>query len=87
MNYYVYIIQSRSTNKFYTRITNDLKRRLKEHNKVKSNTNVSRNLTDFEYIYTEQFASRTEARKKEIYLKSGVGREFRSKLIESKKRV
>ncbi len=87
MNYYVYIIKSESTGRVYTGITNDLNRRLNEHNKRKSNTIVSRNLTDFKYIYTEKVSNRIEARKREKYLKSGVGREFRNKLLRSIPRV
>jgi putative endonuclease len=33
MNYYVYILHSYSTSRYYKGVTNDLKRRLKEHNK------------------------------------------------------
>ena len=87
MSYFVYIIQSESTRKYYTGITTDLKRRLKEHNKIKSNTVVTKYLTDFKYIYTEEVKNRNEARKREKYFKSGVGREFRDKLVKSIMRV
>ena len=87
MSYFVYIIQSKSTGKYYTGITNDLNRRLSEHNKTKSNTIVSKNLTDFEFIYSEKVSNRIQARKREKYLKSGVGREFRNRLMKSSMRV
>ena len=83
----MYIIQSKSTGKYYTGITNDLNRRLSEHNKTKSNTIVSKNLTDFEFIYSEKVSNRIQARKREKYLKSGVGREFRNRLMKSSMRV
>ena len=87
MSYFVYIIRSSGTGKFYTGITNDLNRRLHEHNKRKSNTVVSKYLTDFEYVYTEKVTNRIVARKIEKYLKSGVGREFRNNIIGLIKRV
>ncbi len=42
---------------------------------------------DFKIIYIEKVTNRAEARKREKYLKSGVGREFRNKLFESDSRV
>jgi len=87
MNYYVYIIKSSSTGKFYTGITNDIDRRLREHNRKKSNTIVTRNLIDFTLVYKEEAVNRIEARKREKYLKSGVGREFRNKILQVDLRV
>ncbi len=80
--YFVYIIQSSSTKKFYTGITNNIDRRLEEHNRINSNSVVSRGLTDFELVYTEEVCDRISARKLEKYLKSGAGREFRDEIVK-----
>lgn len=83
MKYYVYVIKSRSTGKFYTGMTNDLQRRISEHNRSKSNTIVTKYLTDFELVYSEEVDSREIARKREKYLKSGCGRKFRDQHLSS----
>jgi len=81
--YYVYIIKSRKDKKFYTGITNNLERRLKEHNQGKKSTRSTKNRGPFDLVYFEEVDNRLLARKREKYLKSGIGREFRNKLLES----
>jgi len=49
---------------------------LKEHNRGKKSTPSTRNRGPFLLIYKEKVKDRKEARKREKYLKSGVGREF-----------
>lgn len=79
--YFVYIIRSTKDKKFYTGITNNLERRVFEHNKGKKSTKSTVNRGPFEIIHFEKFSNRKEARAREIFLKSGAGRDFRSKLI------
>ncbi|MBI5306450.1 GIY-YIG nuclease family protein [Candidatus Wolfebacteria bacterium] len=74
--YFVYILESKKDGKFYTGITNDLKRRLSDHNKGKSSTPSTKNRGPFIVIYSEKVENRKIARKREKYLKSGSGREF-----------
>jgi putative endonuclease len=69
-----YVLRSRKNGRLYTGSTNDLQRRLEEHNRGK-NVYV-RNAGPFDLVYTEECASRLEARRRERYLKSGVGRQF-----------
>ena len=83
MYYYVYIIFSKLTNKSYTGITTDLDRRIEEHNRVKSVTHWTCRVTDFDYVFCTQVDSRSIARLLEIYLKSGIGREFKKTLINT----
>jgi putative endonuclease len=52
---------------------------MKEHNDGRSRT--TRAYAPFQIIYTELFNTRIEARQKEKYLKSGVGKEFLKQLI------
>jgi putative endonuclease len=81
MEYFVYIIYSKSTNKSYTGITNDINRRLNEHNQLKSSVKWTNNALDFELVFCTQVNSRQSARLVELYLKSGIGREFKNDLI------
>ena len=77
MNYFVYIIKSTKDNKYYTGITNNINRRLKEHNIGKHNTPSTLNRGPFILIHTEKCVSRQLARRKEKFWKSGSGRALR----------
>lgn len=61
-------------------MTNDLGRRLLEHERGQSK--YTRKFSDFSLIYKEEFASYKLGRKKEKYLKSGCGKEFLKNLIK-----
>jgi putative endonuclease len=74
MAFYVYILKSLLDNRFYTGSTEDVAERLKRHNQGKVRSTKSRR--PFELIYQEVYETRTEARKRENYLKSGAGRHF-----------
>ena len=82
MIYYVYIIRSTSTKKFYTGITNSITRRLQEHNGHESNTKTTKILNDYDLVFCQITESREKARILEKYLKSGVGREIRNEIIK-----
>ena len=70
----VYAIRSSSRNYVYVGMTNDLERRLKEHNNGENRSTKA--YKPFTLIYSEEFPDRVSARIKERYLKSGVGKEF-----------
>lgn len=65
--YYVYIIKSKKDNNLYLGSTNDLKRRLKEHNNGLVSSTKLRG--PFEVIYCEVYKSERDARKRESSLK------------------
>jgi putative endonuclease len=69
-----YVLRSRKNGRLYTGSTNDLARRLQEHDRGKNA--YTRNAGPFDLIYREECPSRLEARRRERYLKSGGGREF-----------
>ena len=72
----VYILCSDNTNRFYVGSSREDSggRRLKSHNAGKNkSTKAGR---PWKLIYEEQCSGYTEARKKENYLKSGVGRRW-----------
>jgi len=70
----VYAIRSSSRNYVYVGMTNDLERRLMEHNNGENRSTKA--YKPFTLIYSEEFPDRVSARIKERYLKSGVGKEF-----------
>jgi len=67
----VYVLQSNQTHKRYVGITNDLPRRIKEHHSKA--TKGGQLLGSFEIIYTEEWDTHSEARKREKILKSDQG--------------
>ena len=65
--YYVYIIESLSTGKWYYGLSSDLGNRLDAHNKgLNKSTATGR---PWKYIFFRQFDTKSEARAFEIYLK------------------
>ncbi len=82
MEYFVYIIKSKSKNKFYTGITSNIRRRLKEHNSRLSNTRTTKHIKDFELVFVQIVKNRQDARHFEKYLKSGSGRELRAEIVK-----
>jgi len=71
--YYVYILKSLKNNKLYKGFTNDLKRRVYEHNI--GNSVYTKNNGPWKLIYYEAFYSEKDARIEEAFLKSGKGKE------------
>ncbi len=74
MKYYVYVIKS-SEGYYYTGMTEDLDRRLSEHNN-KTKSFWTKRGENWEVIYFEEFDSKTEASKRERWMKSGHGKKF-----------
>ncbi|MCL4377576.1 MAG: GIY-YIG nuclease family protein [Actinobacteria bacterium] len=72
--YFVYVLRSLKDNKRYIGFTDNLERRLTEHNsgKVKS----TKNRKPLELIYHEEYTDKFEAMNREKFFKSGRGREF-----------
>ncbi|NOX67012.1 MAG: GIY-YIG nuclease family protein [Chlorobi bacterium] len=68
MKYYVYILRSLSTDRYYTGCTNNLLRRLKEHNS--SRVRSTKSYVPWEIVYTESFESKSNAFKREKEIKS-----------------
>lgn len=77
--YYVYALKSESRNYIYVGITNNLDRRVHQHNSGQNQT--TKPYRPFMLLYNEDFPMRIEARKREKYLKSGTGKEFLKSLI------
>ena len=71
--YYVYAISSLERNYIYVGLTNNIEIRLSEHNTGKNKT--TKPYSPFIIIYSEECSNRIEARIKEKYFKSGIGKE------------
>ena len=76
----VYVIKSIERNYIYVGITDNLDRRLNQHQTGQNKT--TKPYLPFVLIRTEQFETRLDARKREIYLKSGVGKEYLKSLLQ-----
>ena len=80
--YYVYVLRSLKDNRHYIGYTQNLSKRLAEHNRGKS---ISvRNRGPFKLIYKEAVASELEALHRERKIKSYKGGEAFKKLINGK---
>ena len=77
--YFVYAIQSERDGRIYVGMCADIKVRLNEHNAGK--TKSTKGFIPWKLIYKEELINRIEARKREIYLKSGIGKEFLKSLV------
>ena len=71
---FLYVIQSRESKRKYVGITNNLARRLKEHNRKQSSGSIP--LGNFTLVHTEKFDDYKKARLREKFLKSGAGRQW-----------
>jgi len=72
--WYVYVLKSIKDNKWYTGMTNDLRKRLKEHNSGKSSYTKDRG--PYKLIYYEASYNQADTRSRELYLKSGMGKRY-----------
>jgi len=72
--FYVYAIKSTFRNYIYVGLTDDIDRRVSQHNNGKSRT--TKLYRPFDLIYHESLETRPEARQREKYFKSGAGKEF-----------
>jgi putative endonuclease len=70
--FYVYVLLNEAKTRTYTGVSDDVDRRLKEHNsgRVKSTSPYR----PYKVIHTESFATLSEARQKEEFYKSTTGR-------------
>ncbi|MBI2639516.1 MAG: GIY-YIG nuclease family protein [Candidatus Sungbacteria bacterium] len=72
--FYTYVIQSKKSKRWYTGSSNDLRKRFKQHNQGKSTW--TRSESPWTLIYYEACLSENDARSREKYLKTGMGRRY-----------
>jgi putative endonuclease len=71
---YVYVIRSSRDGNFYVGLTNDLAKRLDQHNSGKVPS--TRNRVPFDLIYWEGCLNRSDAVRREKYLKTAWGKRY-----------
>ncbi|WP_028665708.1 GIY-YIG nuclease family protein [Runella zeae] len=79
--YFVYILYSEIINKYYIGCTEDLDRRLDEHNRGLSS--FTSKGTPWKRVYWEEFKTLGEARRREIEVKKKKSRKYIEYLIKS----
>jgi putative endonuclease len=77
--FYMYIVYSLKLDKFYIGSTNNLERRLQDHNRGK--TAFAKQGMPWELKYYEEFKSKTEAYNRELEVKKRKDRNYIKKLI------
>ncbi len=75
--FYVYILQSQKDNSYYTGVTTDLQKRLREHNN--GSVRYSATKTPYTIVWYCAFRNKNKAIDFEKYLKSGSGFAFARK--------
>jgi putative endonuclease len=72
--FYVYAFYDKTRKIFYVGFTNDLKRRIREHNNGKTHTTYR--MSDKSLVYYEACLSKKDAMEREKQLKTGFGRGY-----------
>ncbi len=75
MCYYVYVLQSIKDKRWYTGFTVDLRKRFKEHEEGFYES-WTKGRGPFELIYYEMCKDKTDAKNREVYLKTGMGKRY-----------
>ena len=78
--FYVYVLKSLKNGRFYTGSTNNIERRLFEHNN--GQTKYTSLTTPFELVYKEEYKTKLEASRRERFLKTGKGREILKQILD-----
>ena len=71
---FVYVLKSENHYRFYVGMTSNIENRIREHNSGK--TKSTKGYRPWKLFFFEEFDTRQEARDREKYLKSGIGKEF-----------
>ena len=85
MKGYIYVLLSQKDARTYTGSTDNLERRIQEHNSEKNISTKYR--TPLILIYHKEYDTLTEARKQEQYLKTKSGRRELKKIVENYKHI
>lgn len=72
--YYVYVLKSDIDGFWYTGYTKDLQKRILDHNNKENFS--TKNRSPFKLIYFEGCSDERDARAREKYLKSGMGKKY-----------
>ena len=72
--YYTYVLKSKKDGRLYTGSTGNLRKRIEEHNSGRVES--TKNRSPFVLIYYEACINLQDARCREKYLKSGMGKRY-----------
>ena len=72
--FFVYVIRSEKDGRFYVGMTKNVEQRLEQHNK--GMTFSTKGYRPWKLFFFETFQTRVEARNREKYLKTGIGKEY-----------
>jgi putative endonuclease len=82
MSFFVYILQSEQDGSYYIGYSEDPEKRIEDHNSGRAR--YTRHKIPWKLVYQEKFNTKTEALKRERFLKKQRNREFYFKLISKK---
>jgi putative endonuclease len=74
MKYYVYVLKSEIVDRNYVGFTQNLHRRLRQHNSGKNKSTKS--YLPWKILFYEEFDDKEKALQRELFLKTGKGREY-----------
>jgi len=83
--FYIYILRSLSDKKLYIGYTDNLQRRIKEHNS--GNNFSTKNRLPLKLVYYEAYCDKQDALEREIFFKTGWGRKYIAKILKNYFRV
>ena len=79
--YYVYLLESEKDKSWYIGYSTDLRKRFRRHNS--GGSLATKNKKPWRLIYYEAYINKTDAFKREKFLKSGSGRKFIKKQLKN----
>lgn len=79
--YYVYVLLSLKDNKFYIGFSEDIKKRLADHNAVRNTSTKPRRL--FKLIYYEAHLNKYDALRREAYFKTTKGKSTLKQMLRT----
>lgn len=79
--YFVYLLECADTT-LYTGITTDLERRVEEHNGSEKGAKYTRARRPVHLVYSEEYENRSEASKREYFIKKKMSRKDKVSLIK-----
>ncbi|WP_427875403.1 GIY-YIG nuclease family protein [Flavobacterium sp. MMS24-S5] len=80
--FYIYIIYSKTLDKYYVGSCQNIEQRLKDH--LNSRSKFTKIVKDWVLKYSETFATRSEAYQRELQIKKMKSRKYIETLIETK---
>jgi putative endonuclease len=77
----VYVLENQNDKSWYIGQTDNLKRRLQEHNNKQGGRTTKRKLGEWKLIYAEAYIDKRDAIGREKFLKGGSGRKYLNKQL------